>query len=172
MWLIYSILAHLHPPWDNPKRVSNNTKNLIGNETSGTDPSDGLRGDDMEQLRILKNTNLILFEKMENTTLTQVYISKNQDTDLNKESDNNEENPKGGSESQIRFAIIQHKTNFVNEYEKQIPVCKKTIDIGFHQGQNPLFKKIHIIIGDDKKFFNKLCLCRSCMNSFASVKVF
>ena len=40
---IYSILAHLHPPRSNPRRVSNYRKNPHGMKTDGFDLVDGMK---------------------------------------------------------------------------------------------------------------------------------
>ena len=48
---IISVLAQLHPPGDNPIRVSDCTKNLHEIKTNGTHLIDGLKVDDIEKIK-------------------------------------------------------------------------------------------------------------------------
>ena len=57
----FSVRAQLHPPGNNPFRVSNCTKNLLEIKTDRNDFINGLKSDDIEKREKLKNLNLNTF---------------------------------------------------------------------------------------------------------------
>ena len=70
-----SVLAPLHPPSDNPIRVSNCAKYHHEIKTDGTDITDGWKVDDIEKLEELNNLKINVFELTEGKVLTQLYVS-------------------------------------------------------------------------------------------------
>ena len=72
----FSLLAHSHPPRDDPNRGKNFHKHLHEIKTDGIDLYEGLKVDDFEKLEEPNNLKINALQLNGDITLTQLFVSK------------------------------------------------------------------------------------------------
>ena len=93
----YSIPVFLHPPRDNPNRMSNCIKTFPEVKKDGMDRTNRLKVDDIENLGEIHNLKLNVNELNEQKFLTELYLSKSMKKTKDKKTRQSEWHPWGHS---------------------------------------------------------------------------
>ena len=130
---IFSILAVLHPPKDNPDRLSVHTKHLRKIKTDGIVFFGGLNIYDMENLEELNNLNINVFELNEEKTLTQLFVSTNMN---------------GNEHDKVDIHEDSYEENYKDIFDEGFQIYvqgrRKKNDLGLYQNDSFLIKKLHL----------------------------